>query len=65
MTDSELRDAAVAHLKKTTVGYVNKHWKVPPAGSEWKQALDLLAQIGQQQPLPANAAVSAPTAVVT
>lgn len=47
MTDAELRDEALVHLKKTTVGYVNKHWKVPPPGSEWDQALDLLVQIGQ------------------
>ncbi len=68
MTDAEHRDAAVAHLKKTTVGYINKHWKVPPAGSEWKQALDELALIGQappEPPLPPNTARSAPTAVVT
>lgn len=52
MTDAELRDAAVAHLKKTTVGFVNKHWKTPPAGSEWEQALTQLAQIGQVAPPP-------------
>lgn len=50
MTDGELRDAAVAHLKKTTVGYINKRWTTPPAGSEWKQALDLLAQVGITPP---------------
>lgn len=49
MTDAQLRDAAVAELKKTTVGYVNKKWKVPPVGSQWKKGLDLLAQIGQAE----------------
>lgn len=52
MSDAEIRDDAVAHLKKTTVGYVNKHWKIPPQGSEWDQGLDLLAQIGQTTPPP-------------
>lgn len=33
-------DAAVAALKKTTVGYLNNHWKTPPAGSNWAIALD-------------------------
>jgi hypothetical protein len=46
MTDAELRDQAVSHLKKTTVGYVNKHWTTPPVGSEWDQGLKLLDQIG-------------------
>ena len=49
-TDAELRDAAVVHLKETTVGFKNKHWKIPPAGSEWKQALALLDQIGVPEP---------------
>ena len=31
VTDAELRDAAVAKLKQTTVGYKNKYWTVPPA----------------------------------
>jgi hypothetical protein len=52
MTDAELRDAALVHLHKTTVGYINKHWTVPPAGTEWQQGLDLLAQIGQAPPTP-------------
>ena len=54
MTDKELRDAAVADLKLTTVGYKNKHWTAPPAGSKWKSALDLLAQIGHQPPPPGS-----------
>jgi hypothetical protein len=47
VTDSELRDQAVAELKKTTVGFVNKRWTTPPAGSQWEKGLGLLAQIGQ------------------
>ncbi len=65
MTDAEHRDAAVAHLKKTTVGYINKHWKVPPPGSEWKQALDELAKIGASPPLPSNVARSSATRAVS
>lgn len=34
---------AVTELKQTTVGYINKNWTVPPAGTHWKNALDLLA----------------------
>ncbi len=33
---------AVAELKLTTVGYVNTHWKTPPAGTHWANALALL-----------------------
>lgn len=33
MTSAELRDEAVKHLKKTTVGYINKKWTTPPAGT--------------------------------
>jgi hypothetical protein len=46
MTDSEIRDQVVAALKQTTVGYQNKNWKTPPAGTQWEKALTLLAQIG-------------------
>lgn len=53
MTDSELRDQAVLELKATTVGYTSSPapggchhtWTVPPAGTHWATALDLLAQI--------------------
>lgn len=59
MTDKELRDAAVAHLKKTTTGYLksNGQPKPPPwpAGStHWAPALDLLAQIGGDVPPPSG-----------
>ena len=55
MTDAELRDQAVAALERTTVGYRNKLWKTPPAGSQWAKGLALLAQIdaGPQPPIPA------------
>lgn len=46
MTDQELRDQAVKELKLTTVGFINSKWTVPPAGTHWKTALDLLARIG-------------------
>jgi hypothetical protein len=52
MTDKEKSDAAITHLKKTTVGYINKKWTIPPAGTEWKQALDILATIGETAPEP-------------
>lgn len=52
MTDKELRDAAVARLKQTTVGYKNKHWTIPPPGTHWDAALDYLALIGQEEPPP-------------
>lgn len=51
-TDAQLRDLAVSALHQTTVGYINSHWKVPPAGTNWKAALDLLAQIGAVPPPP-------------
>ena len=59
-TDSELRDQAVAALKKTTVGYVNSHWKTPPAGSQWAAGLSLLAQIGTTPPPPPSVVVQPP-----
>jgi hypothetical protein len=46
MTNQEIQqliDKAVAELKLTTVGYVNKHWKVPPVGSKWALGLGHLA----------------------
>lgn len=52
MTDAELRDQAVAHLRQTTVGYLNKNWKTPPPGTHWAAALDTLAQIGAAAPPP-------------
>jgi hypothetical protein len=44
-TNAELRDAAVAELRQTTVGYQNKYWQVPPPGTHWQKALDLLSKI--------------------
>lgn len=44
-THEEIVRDAVDHLKQTTVGYKNKHWTTPPQGSQWDQALDLLAQV--------------------
>lgn len=64
-TDADLRDQAVAHLKLTTVGYKNKQWTVPPAGTQWKQALDLLAQIGAPTPPPSGWVVAPPQPPVT
>lgn len=40
-TDADIAQA-VAELKQTTVGYVNKSWKNPPAGTHWARALALL-----------------------
>lgn len=51
-TDATLRDQAVAKLKQTTVGFKNSHWTVPPVGTNWEQALDLLGQIGAVAPPP-------------
>jgi len=50
MTNKELRDAAVAHLKKTTTGYLKNNGQPKPApwpagSTHWAPALDLLAQI--------------------
>lgn len=45
MRDSDLRDAAVREFRRCTVGYVNEHWKTPPAGTYWFAAEALLAQI--------------------
>lgn len=59
MTDAEFRDQAVAELRKTTVGYLNKHWTTPPAGTHWANALALLAQIGATPP-PSGWVVAAP-----
>ncbi|MGZ4393810.1 MAG: hypothetical protein ACXVZ2_00420, partial [Gaiellaceae bacterium] len=49
-TGADLRDQAVALLKKTTVGYQNTHWTTPPAGSYWAQGLAVLAKIGATPP---------------
>ena len=32
-------DDAEAHFKETTVGYKNKHWTTPPAGTHWSDGL--------------------------
>lgn len=64
MSDTDLRDQAVAELKLTTVGYLSnpakggcKHdWILPPGGTHWWRAMDLLAQIGAA-PSPAPTAL--------
>ena len=61
-TDKELRDAAVAALKRTTVTYPEWERRVkagrynPPDGSttEWGKAFTNLAQIGESQPPPGD-----------
>lgn len=45
MTNAEKLAQAIAYLKLTTVGYFNKNWKVPPAGTNWAKALALLDEI--------------------
>lgn len=45
LTNAQLRDQALAELELTTVGYRNVHWTTPPAGTHWRNALDLLAKI--------------------
>jgi Papain family cysteine protease len=52
VSDAQLRDEAVAELHLTTVGYINKHWTTPPAGTHWAAAEALLAQIGGAAPPP-------------
>ena len=48
-TDKELLDQMVAAAHKTTVGYVNKHWKPPPpAGTQWATFDSLAAELGAQ-----------------
>jgi hypothetical protein len=36
-------DQAVAALKQTTVGYINRKWTTPPPGTNWANALTLIA----------------------
>jgi hypothetical protein len=64
MTDAELRDAALAHLELTTIGYttwidrVTNGYKGQPydgTKTEWGKALALLAQIGVTAPPPGSA----------
>lgn len=53
VTDAEIRDAAVVELKKTTQGFLKSNGQPRPlVGAQWKKGLDLLAQIGQANPLP-------------
>lgn len=58
MTDAELRDAAVAELKQTTVGWLKTNGTprypsgTAPDTTHWGNAMKLLAQIGQQAPPP-------------
>lgn len=69
MTDNELRDSAIEHLKKTSVGYVNKHWTTPPVGTEWEKGLSLLMQIGEivspPPPPPSSGGVPLPVGPLT
>lgn len=58
MTDTQLRDEAVALLEKTTVGYVNSHWKTPPAGTFWAQALAVLSQVSSTNAAHVQAALT-------
>lgn len=61
MNDSELRDAAVAELKKTTQGYLKSNGDPrTTVGAQWKKGLDLLAQIGQAAPPPTGDKFAAP-----
>ena len=52
MTDKQLRDAAVAELKLTTVGWskVKSYSPEKLAPTHWGKAMALLAQIGQTAP---------------
>ncbi len=53
MTDKELRDAAVAALKQTRIGYLKSDGSPRlTTGTQWKKGLDLLEQIGQATPSP-------------
>lgn len=60
MTDAELRDAAVSHLKASTVSYptfqanvkAGKYTPKDGSSTEWGQAFSLLAQIGGVTPPP-------------
>lgn len=59
MTDTQLRDQAVALLKKTTVGYINSHWAPPPpANTNWHPALELLGQISPSNSAHVQAALT-------
>lgn len=51
-TDADLVKQAIAKLQQTTVGFKNKSWSTPPAGSNWGQALALLAQVAGSNPIP-------------
>jgi hypothetical protein len=52
MTDKQLRDAAVAELKLTTVGWSKVKGYSPEklASTHWGKAMVLLGQIGQTAP---------------
>ncbi len=55
MTDKELKDAAVAELKQTRIGYLKSDGSPRlTMGTKWKKGLDLLDQIGQASPPPAG-----------
>jgi hypothetical protein len=57
-SDGTLRDSAVAELKLTIRGYVDKRYVGPPLpGSHWAKALALLAQINAPVPIPSDEVV--------
>lgn len=66
MTDSELRDAAVAELKLTTAGWRKRNGDPnypsgeAPASTHWAKAMSYLEQIGQAPTPPADGLTWAP-----
>lgn len=66
----KLIDDALAAGHQTTVGYINKNWKTPPAGTQWatheaklKQARALLDPVVTPPPPPAGDASVVPATI--
>jgi hypothetical protein len=74
MTNAEIQNLikkAVSELTQTTVGYVNKHWKMPPPGTHWADGMSLLAQatsaleVVEPTPTPTPTPIPTPTPAPT
>jgi hypothetical protein len=67
MTNAEIQaliSKAISELTQTTVGYINKHWKIPPPGTHWADGMNYLAQASSALNAVEPAPIPTPTPTV-